>query len=62
MSDLEVHPDITKDLDYTLQQQIELVKRNLAFDVEKSRLGLQKVQDYFIDVLDSMTVCVCSIR
>lgn len=62
MCDLEIHPDITKDLDDTLEQEIDLVKRKLAFDVEKSRLGLQKLQDYFINVLDSMTVYVCSIR
>ncbi|KDR19694.1 WD repeat-containing protein 52 [Zootermopsis nevadensis] len=62
VSDLEIHPAITKDLDDTLQRQIDLVKQNLAFDVEKSRLGLQKLQDYFINVLDSMTVYVCSIR
>jgi hypothetical protein len=62
MKDLEIHPDITKDLDDTIQQKIDLVKRNLTFDVEKSRLGLQKLQDYFTDMLDSMTVYVCSIR
>jgi hypothetical protein len=62
MCDLEIHPDITKDLDDTLEQEIDLVKRKLAFDVEKSRLGLQKLKYYFTDVLDSMTVYVCSIR
>jgi hypothetical protein len=62
MCDLEIHPDITKDLDDTLEQESDLVKRKLAFDVEKSRLGLQKLQDYFINVLDSMTVYVCSVR
>lgn len=60
--DLEIHPEITKDLDGTLEQEIDLVKQKLAFEVEKSRLGLQKLQDYFINVLDSMTVYVCSIR
>jgi hypothetical protein len=62
MCDLEIHPDITKDLDDTLEQEIDLVKRKLAFDVEKSRLGLQKLKYYFTDVLDSMTVYVYSIR
>jgi hypothetical protein len=62
MCDLEIHPDITKDLDDTLEKEIDLVKQKFAFDVEKSRLGLQKLQDYFINVLDSMTVYVCSIR
>jgi hypothetical protein len=62
MCDLEVHPDITKDLDDALQQEIDLVKQKFSFDVGKSRLGLQKLEDYFINVLDSMTVYVCSIR
>jgi hypothetical protein len=62
MCDLEVHPDITKDLDDTLQQEIDRVKQKFSFDVEKSRLGLQKLEDYFTNVLDSMTVYVCSIR
>jgi hypothetical protein len=62
MCDLEIHPDITRDLDDTLQQQTDFIKQKLAFDVEKSTLGLQKIQDYFTSVLDSMTVCVCSIR
>jgi len=60
--DLEIHPDITKDLDDALQQEIDLVKQKYAFDVEKSRLGLQKLKDYFTNVLDSLTVYVCSIR
>jgi hypothetical protein len=62
MRDLEIHPEITKDLDDTIEQEIELVKRKFAFDVEKSSLGLQKLKYYFTDVLDSMTVYVCSIR
>jgi hypothetical protein len=62
MHDLEIHLNITKDLDDTLEQEIDLVKLKLAFDVEKSRLGLQKLKEYFTDVLDSMTVHVCSIR
>jgi hypothetical protein len=60
--DLEIHPDITKDLNDTLQQEIDFVKQKYLFDVEKSRLGLQKLEDYFTNVLDSMTVYVCSIR
>jgi len=60
--DLEIHPDITKDLDDALQQEIDFVKQKYSFDVEKSRLGLQKLKDYFTNVLDSMTVYVCSIR
>jgi hypothetical protein len=62
MCDLEIHPDITKHLDDTLEQEIDLVKRKLAFGVEKSRLGLKKLEDYFTNVLDSLTVYVCSIR
>ena len=60
--DLEIHPDITKDLDDALQQEIDLVKQKYSFDVEKSRLGLQKLEDYFTNMLDSLTVYVCSIR
>jgi len=60
--DLEIHPDITKDLDDALQQEIDLVKQKYSFDVEKSRLGLQKLENYFTNVLDSLTVYVCSIR
>lgn len=60
--DLEIHPDITKDLDDALQQEIDLVKQKYSFDVEKSRLGLKKLEDYFTNVLDSLTVYVCSIR
>ena len=59
---LEIHPDITKDLDDALQHEIDLVKQKFSFDVEKSRLGLQKLEDYFTNMLDSMTVYVCSIR
>ncbi|XP_069678702.1 cilia- and flagella-associated protein 44 [Periplaneta americana] len=61
-NELEIHPDITKDLDDKLQEDINLVKRKLAFNVEKSRLGLKKVQDYYLNNLDSITCFVLGIR
>ncbi|PSN52091.1 hypothetical protein C0J52_03894 [Blattella germanica] len=62
MSVFEIHPDITEDLNKKLQDEVDLVKRKLAFDVEKSTLGLRKVQDYFINILETMSFFVIAIR
>ncbi|KAJ9600982.1 hypothetical protein L9F63_000820, partial [Diploptera punctata] len=58
----EIHPDITEELNNKLQDEIDLVKRKLAFDVEKSTLALHKVQDYYLNVLETLSFYVISIR
>ena len=58
----EIHPDITEDLEKELQGKIDLVKHKLAFDVEKSTLALNKVQDYYLNVLETMSFYVIGIR
>ncbi|XP_063235777.1 cilia- and flagella-associated protein 44 isoform X2 [Bacillus rossius redtenbacheri] len=60
--ELELHWTITADLKAIIDGQMELEMRKLAFDVEKSQLGLAKLKSYFFDCLDSMTTHVFACR
>lgn len=47
--EMELDERITEDLDRSLTEQMSLVERILSFDVEKSKIGLQKMLKFFID-------------
>lgn len=60
----EIHLDdrITTQLNENFQQQYDLMKRKLAYDLEKSRLLAKKVKQYFIEPLDHLVIHVFGIR
>lgn len=45
-----------------LDADLQLVKRKLAFDVEKSALGMRKMIIHFVEDLDVFPICVYGIR
>lgn len=53
---------ITESLQESLLQQSQLVKRKLAFDLEKNRLLVQKVQEFFIEPVEDLITEVFSLR
>ena len=53
---------ITADLDSKLKKELELVKRKLAFDVQKSEIRLNKLMNYFINPLGYFPICVSTVR
>ncbi|XP_039285511.1 cilia- and flagella-associated protein 44 [Nilaparvata lugens] len=58
---LEIDPRVTAHLDEKLQSELDLVKRKLSFDLEKSKLLYEKVHCYFIKPLAAFKVSVASI-
>lgn len=45
-----------------LEAELQLVQRKLAFDVEKSALGMQKMIEHFVEDLDVFPISVFGIR
>lgn len=60
--ELEIDPRITKDLNDKFEEDLALVKRKLAFDVEKSAVLMRKLFAHFSDDLDYFPIGVYSIR
>ncbi|XP_076652358.1 cilia- and flagella-associated protein 44 isoform X2 [Halictus rubicundus] len=61
ISHFELDPRITEDLEQHLKEQIALMQRKLEFQVEKSRLELEKLMDHFITPITHLPFAVCSI-
>lgn len=59
---LELDPRISKDLQDKLDAELGLVKRKLAFDVEKSEIKMKKLMQHFIDPLDLFPITVKGIN
>ncbi|XP_064214804.1 cilia- and flagella-associated protein 44 isoform X1 [Tribolium castaneum] len=62
VEDLEVDKRVTDYLDYKLEEEQALVKRKLAFDVQKSELRMNKLRNYFIDNLCFIPLIVSGLR
>ena len=60
--DLELDPRITQELIDCLKVQLALIRRKLEFEVERAKLGREKVMDYFIDPLEHLQFEVQGIR
>lgn len=60
--ELEIDPRITKDLEDKLEADLNLVKRKLAFNVQKSALAMHKMLSHYVDELDTFPICVYGIR
>lgn len=60
--EFEVDPLITMDLNDRLEADLALVKRKLAFAVEKSTVGMKKMLAHFSDDLDFFPICVKGIK
>ncbi|XP_076234530.1 cilia- and flagella-associated protein 44 isoform X2 [Calliopsis andreniformis] len=61
ISQFELDHRIVGDLEHQLRAQITLTREKLAFQVEKSQLGLQKLIDYFITPITCLPFGVCGI-
>lgn len=55
---LELDPRITSNLEEKLNAELELVKRKLAYDVEKSSIRMEKLKIHYIDPLDVFPISV----
>lgn len=54
--EMELDPRITQDLLDTLEDKMRLVQRKLEFDVEKAKLGGEKIKEFYIDTLESFPI------
>lgn len=61
-SEIRLDDRIVEQLNESLQTQYDLMKRKLAFDLEKNRLLAKKVKQYFIEPLDHLVIQVFAIR
>ncbi|XP_022906281.2 cilia- and flagella-associated protein 44 [Onthophagus taurus] len=59
---LELDPRITKDLNKVLDANLALVRRKLAYQLEKSELRMEKLKKHFIDPLDMFPIAVSAVR
>ncbi|XP_025994269.1 cilia- and flagella-associated protein 44 isoform X2 [Solenopsis invicta] len=59
--ELELDPRITADLNKELDVEMATVREKLAFKVEKSELGLQKLVEYFVQPITCLPFVVCKI-
>lgn len=59
---LEIDPRITAHLEERLSADLALVKRKLAFQVEKSKVAMEKLLDHFTEVVDCFPITVNAIQ
>lgn len=59
--ELELDPRITADLNKELDAEMAVVHKKLAFKVEKSELGLQKLLEHFVQPITFLPFVVCKI-
>lgn len=61
-TDLELDPRITKAIVDAEETQLDLVHKKFAFEVEKAKLGREKVMKYFIDPVQNWPMEICGLR
>lgn len=61
-NETELDNRITEIVQNNFMDQMNIVKRKLAFDVEKCKLLSKKVNEYFIEPLDTFPIQLLSIR
>ncbi|XP_057334477.1 cilia- and flagella-associated protein 44 isoform X2 [Microplitis mediator] len=59
--ELELDPRITEDLNRELKEKLDSVYKKYEFDLEKSKLGLKKLMDFFIKPITCVPFAVCRI-
>lgn len=59
--ELELDPRITEDLDRELKEKLEDVYKKSEFDLEKSRLSLEKLLDFYVRPLTCVPFAVSRI-
>ncbi|XP_011636228.1 uncharacterized protein LOC105426623 [Pogonomyrmex barbatus] len=59
--ELELDPRITDDLNKELDAEMAIVREKLAFQMEKSELGLQKLLKHFVQPITCLPFVVCKI-
>ncbi|XP_043276979.1 cilia- and flagella-associated protein 44 isoform X2 [Venturia canescens] len=59
--EFELDPRITADLNDRLKREMDLVHKKMAFEVEKSRLGLHKMMEHFVESLVQLPFAVSRI-
>lgn len=60
--ELELDRRVTQEVDNKLQSKLNLVKRKLSHDVEKSEVQMKKLLDYFIEPMDRVPNTVKAIN
>lgn len=60
--DLEIDSRITEDLQKMIDAEMELEKRKLAYQVEKSEIAMKKLMRYFTDPLDVFPLAITGIE
>lgn len=62
MESLEVDGRVSEDLERILDDDMALVKRKLEFQVEKSKVAMDKLKKHFTDCLAGFPVCVKAVH
>lgn len=60
--DLEIDPRVTEDLQRIIDEEMELEKRKLAYQVEKSEVAMKKLMKYCTDPLDVFPFTISAIE
>lgn len=61
-NDLELDSRITKSIVDAEEAELDLVHKKFAFEVEKAKLGREKVMKYFIDPVQNWPMEICGLR
>lgn len=62
IEEFEIDDRITWDLDESLEMELELVEKKMAFDVAKSTRALEKARDFFIEPLRHLQIEIQAIK
>nr|XP_018898031.1 PREDICTED: uncharacterized protein LOC109031139 [Bemisia tabaci] len=59
---LELDERITNYIQLKIQNEMNLLNEKMAYDIERSQLGLKKVRDYFIDPVQHFLITISALR
>ncbi|XP_026479521.1 cilia- and flagella-associated protein 44-like [Ctenocephalides felis] len=62
IEDFEIDDRVTWDLDESLEMEMELVERKMAFDLAKSTRALEKAREFFIDPIRNLQIELRAIK
>lgn len=62
LSEFELDPRITADLDTQFGNEMALLQRKAAYDIEKVKLGVAKLKDFYLKPLETFPIEVPGLR
>lgn len=62
LSEFELDPRITADLEKQFENEMALLKRKAAYDVEKAKLGVEKLKSFYLKPLETFPIEVPGLR